>query len=108
MRILFSLFLLSSLILTAASPSVRIGGKASAPERFAAEEARRLFSLAPEAPDLVIGTPETNPEIAARRSELGLDLPEMRKRDSFVLKKIGNTVYAAANSSAGARSRAFR
>lgn len=102
MRILFSLFLLSSLILTAASPSVRIGGKASAPERFARDEALRLFAAAPEAPDLVIGTPETNPDIAAKRSELGLDLPEMRKRDSFVLKKIGNTVYAAANSSAGA------
>ena len=92
MRILFSLFLLSSLILTAASPSVRIGGKASAPERFARDEALRLFAAAPEAPDLVIGTPETNPDIAAKRSELGLDLPEMRKRDPAARRPIPRNI----------------
>ncbi|OGV56521.1 MAG: hypothetical protein A2X49_06485 [Lentisphaerae bacterium GWF2_52_8] len=88
-----------------------IGDKALAPEKFAADEFNRtLQKMANSIPQekskpssrLVIGTPATNPEIAEKAEELGLQREELKKRDSFILKTIGADIYAASNYPSGA------
>ncbi len=78
-----------------------------APEKTAAEEFRRIIrsvtgaEVGSGAPNrLVIGTPETNPEIAKEAKFLGLDKKE--KNDTFVLKTKDNTIYAGGNNSRSA------
>ena len=85
------LLLILPAVLSAAAPVIGIGEKALAPERFAAEEARRLFSLAPEAPDLVIGTPETNPEICLSASNRAIPYTALQTKKSAVSTNCGRS-----------------
>lgn len=87
------------------------GENAAAPERFAFDEFSRILQkMANQAlPDksdtvsrLVIGTPSTNSGIAEKSDFLGLNRDDLKKRDSFVIRTVGNDIYAASNTPSGA------
>ena len=85
------------------SPRISVESGSTAPEKKAVAEFKRIIKAVsgaevgntPAENRLVIGTPETNPRIAAESSFLGLD--KKSGSDVFSLKTKGNVIYAAGN-----------
>ena len=85
------------------SPRISVESGSTAPEKKAVAEFKRIIKAvsgaeagsSPAENRLVIGTPETNPRIAAEASFLGLD--KKSASDVFSLKTKGNVIYAAGN-----------
>ncbi len=82
---------------------ISVESGATAPEKKAADEFRRIVKAVTGAEigsgkaanRLIIGTPETNPEVAKEAAFLGLD--KKQQTDVFTLKTKGNVIYAAGN-----------
>lgn len=85
------------------SPRISVESGSTEPEKKAVAEFKRIIKAVsgaevgrtPAENRLVIGTPETNPRIAAEASFLGLD--KKSASDVFSLKTKGNVIYAAGN-----------
>ncbi len=97
------------------SATIVTGDKASQVEKFVAADLQRAIlkisdaklKLAVEpssdAPRIVIGTPQSNREIAAKTTLLGLNKPVAAQPDFIVIRNIGNVLYLTGNSREAAR-----